>query len=439
MASWEKFSYLLETKRNLDPVGKEDADVDNDGDTDSSDKYLKKRRLAVGAAIAADRKKKVEESLDPVGKEDKDIDNDGDHDKSDKYLLNRRKVRSKIIAPAEKLKTDRDGYRVPQRDADSAKERLLAKAKAKREKVKEEFEDIQEKGMSSDEMSSVMKGHKYSKKQLLDMSKKSTKEGRHGEADALYKEFSKEETNIEEKAVSKAQQRFFGMVRSAQKGEMETPSSEVSKAATSMSKSDVKDFAKTKHDKLPEKKETKEELSLVQKIVEEVLEEGLPKHTISGGKKRAKQYKAVAKQAKLTAAANKVLKGDSSEEEGKGKKTEKERKESSKSQVKRGLSDSSALTRAAAVRGSSKLKSEKEKTKRQRERQEYETKRREERGQERQERQKNLEKSRNEKAAELSKKQKEKSVELAKKESDREENSKERRKEELKRDVKGAI
>ena len=35
--------------------------------------------------------------LDPVGKEDSDIDNDGDHDKSDKYLLNRRAVRSKAI------------------------------------------------------------------------------------------------------------------------------------------------------------------------------------------------------------------------------------------------------------------------------------------------------------------------------------------------------
>jgi len=38
-----------------------------------------------------------EKKLDAVGKEDKDIDNDGDHDKSDKYLLNRRKVRSKVI------------------------------------------------------------------------------------------------------------------------------------------------------------------------------------------------------------------------------------------------------------------------------------------------------------------------------------------------------
>ena len=42
-------------------------------------------------------KKLDEKKLDPVGKEDKDIDNDGDHDKEDKYLLNRRKVRSKII------------------------------------------------------------------------------------------------------------------------------------------------------------------------------------------------------------------------------------------------------------------------------------------------------------------------------------------------------
>ena len=73
---------------------------------------------------------------------------------------------------------------------------------------------------------------------------------------------------LEEKAVSKAQQRFFGMVRAAQKGEMEDPSPEVSKAAASMSKSDVKDFAKTKHAKLPEKKETKEETSLVDDIVE---------------------------------------------------------------------------------------------------------------------------------------------------------------------------
>jgi hypothetical protein len=37
------------------------------------------------------------EKLDPVGKEDGDIDNDGDEDKSDEYLANRRKTVSKAI------------------------------------------------------------------------------------------------------------------------------------------------------------------------------------------------------------------------------------------------------------------------------------------------------------------------------------------------------
>ena len=47
-----------------------------------------------------------EKKLDPVGKEDKDIDNDGDHDKSDKYLLSRRKKVSKIINSKKKMKEE---------------------------------------------------------------------------------------------------------------------------------------------------------------------------------------------------------------------------------------------------------------------------------------------------------------------------------------------
>ena len=35
----------------LDAVGKEDSDVDNDGDTDSTDKYLLKRRKAIAKNI----------------------------------------------------------------------------------------------------------------------------------------------------------------------------------------------------------------------------------------------------------------------------------------------------------------------------------------------------------------------------------------------------
>jgi len=54
-------------------------------------------------------------------------------------------------------------------------------------------------------------------------------------------------------AKSKAQQRFFGMVRAAQKGELKNPSKAVKKAAGSMSKKSVKDFASTKSKKLPKK------------------------------------------------------------------------------------------------------------------------------------------------------------------------------------------
>ena len=38
----------------LDPVGQEDDDVDNDGDEDDSDAYLKKRRDAVSKAVKGD-------------------------------------------------------------------------------------------------------------------------------------------------------------------------------------------------------------------------------------------------------------------------------------------------------------------------------------------------------------------------------------------------
>ena len=59
-------------------------------------------------------------------------------------------------------------------------------------------------------------------------------------------------------AVSKAQQRFMGMVRATQKGEMKNPSPEVQDAANSMKKKDAKDFASTKHKGLPEKKKVEE-------------------------------------------------------------------------------------------------------------------------------------------------------------------------------------
>ena len=60
-------------------------------------------------------------------------------------------------------------------------------------------------------------------------------------------------------AVSKKQQKFFGIVRAIQKGEMAPTTPETAKAAEDMKKGDVKKFASTKHKGLPEKKVTTEE------------------------------------------------------------------------------------------------------------------------------------------------------------------------------------
>jgi len=66
-ASQDATILKLRNRRNnsyneaLDPVGREDADIDNDGDTDKSDKYLHNRRKAVGKAIA--KKKGMKEGF----------------------------------------------------------------------------------------------------------------------------------------------------------------------------------------------------------------------------------------------------------------------------------------------------------------------------------------------------------------------------------------
>ena len=61
-------------------------------------------------------------------------------------------------------------------------------------------------------------------------------------------------------AVSKKQQKFFGIVRAIQKGEQAPTTPETAKAAADMKKGDVKKFASTKHKGLPNKVVQKEEL-----------------------------------------------------------------------------------------------------------------------------------------------------------------------------------
>ena len=54
----------VELEEKMDPVGKADADIDNDGDVDSSDKYLHARRKAISKAM---KKRKMNEQDTKMG------------------------------------------------------------------------------------------------------------------------------------------------------------------------------------------------------------------------------------------------------------------------------------------------------------------------------------------------------------------------------------
>jgi len=80
----------------LDPVGKEDGDVNNDGKKDSSDSYLMKRRKAIGSAM----KKKLKESRSLA-----EVMTDTEDDKpiKEKKISNKIKINPKLGEAVEEL------------------------------------------------------------------------------------------------------------------------------------------------------------------------------------------------------------------------------------------------------------------------------------------------------------------------------------------------
>ena len=162
--------------------------------------------------------------LDPVGKEDGDIDNDGDKDKTDSYLLNRRQARGAAIAKrkgvAEEFLSDavdgqqKTGKKISEKGVDNYASGCV--------KISPPDETSERSGKSSVTPRSVYAHTEYEGEIII------------------------------EKATSKAQQRFMGMVYAAKKGG-KPASPEVAAAAESMTKKEAKKFAKTKHKGLPEK------------------------------------------------------------------------------------------------------------------------------------------------------------------------------------------
>ena len=127
-------------------------------------------------------------------------------------------------------------------------------------KSKPDFLDVDKDGDKKEPMKKAVKDkeskqtdekyvHERSKKKKNDESYKNEL------ASVLEAKLSKKK-EVTEKAKSKAQQKFMGMVHAMQKGEkVKGASPELKKVAKDMPKKDAKDYAKTKHKGLPNKVE----------------------------------------------------------------------------------------------------------------------------------------------------------------------------------------
>ena len=80
---------------------------------------------------------KIAAELDPVGQEDKDIDNDGDHDKSDKYLAKRRKAIGKAMSKRQMAKEAAMGADFKATDAGKGAAMSAIRGKSEEQKKRE--------------------------------------------------------------------------------------------------------------------------------------------------------------------------------------------------------------------------------------------------------------------------------------------------------------
>ena len=141
-------AYASIYEKKMDPVGQEDGDIDNDGDKDSSDKYLAKRRKAIGKAI---KKEEVDQYVDFLISEGYDCSDLTWDDMSEEYQSLDEGLRSAVMSLLGKKKEEpkksmsrgdqlRQKYNVgPEKSDTSAKAQILKKTRAKADSDQKEF------------------------------------------------------------------------------------------------------------------------------------------------------------------------------------------------------------------------------------------------------------------------------------------------------------
>lgn len=269
--------------KKLDPVGKEDSDVDNDGKhNDPNDKYIMKRRKAIGAAI--EKRKDVSDSYKPKGEVLEENPLVGLGIKAGlaagtalagKMVYDKAKgVAGKLEQQnAEKQKQintllQKNSYEEEGKLVESKKNKKTTKPRWQDSdgdgKWYEPGQDVKKEDYLWTEGTDSTEGQNKGKitgkgvdnysSGVVKVSPEDGTQSNMKGPKSVYAHTELEGEVLAERAKSKTQQRFMGMVYAAKKGE-KPMSPEVAAAAKGMTKKEAKKFAKTKHKGLPEKVE----------------------------------------------------------------------------------------------------------------------------------------------------------------------------------------
>lgn len=200
--------------------------------------------------------KRVEEALDPVGKEDDDIDNDGDEDKNDKYLLNRRKKRGEAIAKkGSKCKTCK---KEPcECEDDDLGENIKIATESFSNWRDELYEVMNDNSTSTIRDKKVDKVDNYNGKNKCVKISPEVQESISSIGGEVIEFVKLDDEQLQEESVSSDQQQAAGAAYAAKTGKLSP--SKLKGASLQMYKSmtvkQLRDYAKTSHEGLPEKVE----------------------------------------------------------------------------------------------------------------------------------------------------------------------------------------
>ena len=138
-----KMTARAKAGKKLDPVGKEDKDIDNDGDHDKTDKYLLKRRKAIGKAIRMRAEAYLADgtiTTEPKGK-DKVTGKDVDNYKSGAIKINPEPVKESVFSEAQKKMIEMYDTKKKEEDKDKLDDMATKDSVKKDDEKKEEKPD----------------------------------------------------------------------------------------------------------------------------------------------------------------------------------------------------------------------------------------------------------------------------------------------------------